>query len=319
MTPDITSAQRRPDRPGGPIIYLVDEDPSFLRALSRRLRAEGYQVECFGSAEEFLSSRRRDVPGCAVLDLQMPGPSGLQLQETLAEGEEPLPVVFLTAHGDVCSSVRAKKGGALDFPAKPVRGDDLLEAVKRALDRGAVGREGRRKKREWRTRFERLSPREREVFVLVVRGLPNKQIADVLGISERTIKAHRGQVMHKMGVQSGAELGRAVEWIRDFFEPERQRTDERPTKMPIGSIRASAGSLNCPKRQYRTDRQLCDDYWQSSYKKCLPPNAPLPLSMMIQGSTVPCSGSCGRPGLRRTGLVRQRIFLHTMHPRRTPA
>ena len=223
MTHDITSAQGGPQRPGAPIIYLVDDDPSFVRALSRRLQAEGYQVECFGSAKEFLTHRRRDVPGCAVLDLQMPGPSGLELQETLTQGEEPLPLVFLTAHGDVSSSVRAMKGGAVDFLTKPVRGDDLLEAVQRALDRGAVDREARRKKREWRARFERLSPREREVFALVVRGLPNKQIADVLGVSERTIKAHRGQVMHKMGVQSGAELGRAVEWLGDFFRTTRQQ------------------------------------------------------------------------------------------------
>jgi len=222
MTPDITSAQGGPDRQGASIIYLVDDDPPFVRALSRRLRAEGYQVECFGSAEEFLR-RRRDSPGCAVLDLQMPGPSGLELQETLAQGEEPMPVVFLTGHGDVPSSVRAMKGGAVGFLTKPVRGDDLLEAVRRALDRGAVDREARRKKREWHARFERLSPREREVFVLIVRGLPNKQIADVLGVTERTIKAHRGQVMHKMRVQSGAELGRAVEWLGEFFQASRQQ------------------------------------------------------------------------------------------------
>lgn len=223
MTPNITSTQGGPGNPGPPIIYLVDDDPSFIRALSRRFRAEGYQVECFGSAEEFLRSRRRDFPGCAVLDLQMPGPSGLELQETLSQGEEPLPVVFLTGHGDVPSSVRAMKGGAVDFLTKPVRGDDLLEAVKRALERGAVDREARRKKREWCARFERLSPREREVFALIVRGLPNKQIADVLGVTERTIKAHRGQVMHKMRVQSGAELGRAVEWLGEFFQAERQQ------------------------------------------------------------------------------------------------
>jgi FixJ family two-component response regulator len=202
---------------------LVDDDPSFVRALSRRLQAEGYQVECFGSAKEFLTHRRQDVPGCAVLDLQMPGPSGLELQETLSHGEEPLPLVFLTAHGDVSSSVRAMKGGAVDFLTKPVRGDDLLEAVRRALDRGAVDREARRTKREWGARFERLSPREREVFALIVRGLPNKQIADVLGVSERTIKAHRGQVMHKMRVQSGAELGRAVQWLGEFFQAGRQQ------------------------------------------------------------------------------------------------
>jgi FixJ family two-component response regulator len=215
--PDIESAQSGVERQGAPVIYLVDDDPSFLRALSRRLRAEGYEVECFDSVEEFLGRSRSDIPACAVLDLQMPGAGGLELQETLAEADDPLPVVFLTAHADVPSSVRAMKGGAVDFLRKPVRGDDLLEAIRLALTRGAAQREKRRQKREWGTRYERLSPREREVFVLVVRGLLNKQIADVLGVSERTVKAHRGQVMHKMGVQSGAELGRAVEWLSDFF------------------------------------------------------------------------------------------------------
>jgi len=215
--PDIESAQSGVERQGAPVIYLVDDDPSFLRALSRRLRAEGYEVECFDSVEEFLGRSRSDIPACAVLDLQMPGAGGLELQETLAQADDPLPVVFLTAHGDVPSSVRAMKGGAVDFLRKPVRGDDLLEAIRLALTRGAAQREKRRQKREWGTRYERLSPREREVFVLVVRGLLNKQIADVLGVSERTVKAHRGQVMHKMGVQSGAELGRAVEWLSDFF------------------------------------------------------------------------------------------------------
>lgn len=215
--PDLESAQSGVERQGAPVIYLVDDDPSFLRALSRRLRAEGYEVECFDSVEEFLGRSRSDIPACAVLDLQMPGAGGLELQETLAEADDPLPVVFLTAHADVPSSVRAMKGGAVDFLRKPVRGDDLLEAIRLALTRGAAQREKRRQKREWGTRYERLSPREREVFVLVVRGLLNKQIADVLGVSERTVKAHRGQVMHKMGVQSGAELGRAVEWLSDFF------------------------------------------------------------------------------------------------------
>jgi RNA polymerase sigma factor (sigma-70 family) len=217
MMPNIESAQSGVERQGAPVIYLVDDNPSFLRALSRRLRGDGYEVECFDSAEEFLRRHRSDIPGCAVLDLQMPGPGGLELQETLAQADDPLPVVFLTAHGDVPSSVRAMKGGAVDFLRKPVRGDDLLNAIRLALARGAALREKRRQKRAWSTRYERLSPREREVFVLVVRGLPNKQIADVLGVSERTVKAHRSQLMHKMGVQSGAELGRAVEWLSDFF------------------------------------------------------------------------------------------------------
>jgi FixJ family two-component response regulator len=216
-----------------PLVYLVDDDPSFLSALSRRLRIAGYQVECFSSTEEFLKRRRSDALGCAILDLQMPGPGGLELQEALARADEPLPVIFLTAHGDVPSSVRAMKGGAVDFLTKPVRGEDLLDAVQRALARGAAATEMRRKKRDWAARYERLSPREREVFQLVVRGLPNKQIADVLGVSERTIKAHRSQVMHKMGVQSGAELGRAVEWLSDFFQPKPTAHTSKPGKREL--------------------------------------------------------------------------------------
>jgi len=218
MNDDISNVRGGVPDQATALIYLVDDDPSFLSALSRRLRVAGYQVECFSAAEEFLKRRRSNASGCAVLDLQMPGPGGLELQEALIQADEPLPVIFLTAHGDVPSSVRAMKGGAVDFLTKPVRGQDLLDAVQRALARGAAAREMQRKKRDWGARYERLSPREREVFELVVRGLPNKQIADVLRVSERTIKAHRGQVMHKMGVQSGAELGRAVEWLADFFQ-----------------------------------------------------------------------------------------------------
>jgi FixJ family two-component response regulator len=210
--------QSESQRQHAPIIYLVDDDPFFLRALSRRLRAADYQVETFGSAEEFLTRRRSDVAGCAVLDLRLPGPGGLELQEALAQADEPLPVVFLTAHGDISSSVHAMKRGAVDFLTKPVRGIELRDAVQRALARGAAARETRRQKRAWGARYESLTSREREVFALVVMGLLNKQISDVLGTSERTVKAHRAQVMHKMGVQSAAELGRAVEWLGEIFQ-----------------------------------------------------------------------------------------------------
>jgi FixJ family two-component response regulator len=212
-----------------PIIYLVDDDPSFLRALSRRLRAADYQVETFGSAEQFLNRAPSEATGCAVLDLQMTGLSGLKLQEALTQAEETLPVVFLTAHGDVSSSVRAMKGGAVDFLTKPVPGDELLEAVQRAVARHAAEQQ----KRERRARYKRLTPRECEVFALVVSGRPNKQIADVLGISERTVKEHRGRVMQKMGVQSPAELGRAVEWLGDLL-PSGPALREAPREKPQG-------------------------------------------------------------------------------------
>lgn len=210
--------QRRPT----PLLYLVDDDPSFLRALSRLLQAGGYQVEAFASPEEFLRRRRSEAPGCVVLDLNMPGPGGLGLQEALARAEEPLPIVFLTAHGDVPSAVRAMKGGAEDFLTKPVQGEELTAAVERALARGAAEREARRREREWRARYKSLTPREREVYALLVRGLLNKQIAGELHTCERTIKAHRAQVMRKMGVHSTAELGRGVEWLGQSFCPKGQ-------------------------------------------------------------------------------------------------
>jgi FixJ family two-component response regulator len=218
MTHEVNRKQSQIQPPGAPIVYLVDDDPSFLRALSRRLQAAGYQVEAFESAEDFRIGGSSHAPACAILDLQMPGLGGLGLQELLARADEPVPVIFLTAHGDVPSSVRAMKLGAVDFLTKPVRGDELLEAVQRALAYDAAMREMRRHKRNWRARYERLTAREREVFKLVARGLPNKQIADLLQISERTVKAHRGQVMTKMAVQSPAELGRAAEWLGDSFQ-----------------------------------------------------------------------------------------------------
>ena len=219
MTHQTASPSRvEAQRPRAPIVYVVDDDPSLLCALSRRLRADAYQVETFGSAEEFLSRPRAGVAGCVVLDLQMPGPGGLELQAALAQADDPLPVVFLTGHGDVASSVRAMKGGAVDFLTKPFRGEELVEAVRRALARGAAEQQTRRQRRAWRGRYERLTAREREVFALVVSGRPNKQIADALGTCERTVKAHRAQVMHKMGVQSPAELGRAVEWLGEAFQ-----------------------------------------------------------------------------------------------------
>src|SRR5215831_20659250 len=152
-----------------PVVYLVDDDPSFLRALSRRLQAAGYQVEAFGSAEQFLRRRRSEAPGCAVLDLRMPGPGGLGLQEALVKAEEPLPVIFLTGHGDVPSTVQAMKGGAVDFLLKPVEDDQLLEAIAGALRRHAAARADAAGREKARARWSRLTPRERQVCALVAR------------------------------------------------------------------------------------------------------------------------------------------------------
>jgi FixJ family two-component response regulator len=193
-----------------PVVHVVDDDPSLSRAVSRRLEAEGFEVVTFDSAEAFLSALT-DGPGCVVLDLRMPGAGGLDVQEALARRADPLPVVFLTGHGDVHSSVRAMKAGAVDFLTKPVTGDELVEAVRRAIGLDESARASRRQARDLRARYARLTRREREVFALVARGLLNKQIAGELGMAERTVKAHRGRVMEKMELQSVAELALAAE------------------------------------------------------------------------------------------------------------
>ena len=202
-----------------PVIYLVDDDVSLLRALGRRLRAAGFDVEAFDSARGFLAHHRAGRTACVVVDLQMPDLCGLTLQNLLAAEDDPPPVVFLTAHGDIPSSVRAMKGGAVDFLTKPVRGEELIDAVNRALQRVDRERESRSLTRMWRGRYALLTPAETRVFALVVAGLPNKGIAAETGVSERTVKAHRAEVMRKLSVQSAAELGRAVEWIGEKFVP----------------------------------------------------------------------------------------------------
>jgi len=203
-----------------PTVHLVDDDPSILPALSRLLRSAGYRVEPFSSAEEFLNHRNKfpEVPGCAIVDPKLPGLSGLELQESLSKQQEPLPVIFLTGHGDIPSTVHAMKHNAVDFLTKPVSAGDLLPAVKRALDADIRAREARRQKRMILERYETLTPREREVMAWVVRGLLNKQVAFELGTTERTIKAHRAQIMAKMQVGSLAELVRISEQLDNWLE-----------------------------------------------------------------------------------------------------
>jgi FixJ family two-component response regulator len=191
-------------------VCVVDDDASFLRAISRRLEAADFEIEAFSSAEAFLSRRSRS-PGCVVVDLRMEGQSGLELQDAIAGMDEPLPVIFLTGHGDVPSSVRAMKRGAVDFLTKPVAGDQLIDAVQRAIALDASARSERQALRELRGRYARLTARERQVFAFVARGLLNKQIAGELGTTERTVKAHRAHVMRKMEAQSVADLTRAAE------------------------------------------------------------------------------------------------------------
>ena len=189
-------------------IYLVDDDASFLTAVSRLLRAGGYAVQIFSSSAEFLQRPAGDTLGCVVLDLHMPGAGGLELQTALAEADDPMPVIFLTGHGDIPSSVRAMRQGAVDFLTKPVKKEPLFEAVGRALARNVAERERRACLRALQERYDTLTPREREVLAHVIAGQLNKQIAGDLHTCERTIKAHRAAIMNKLSLQSVAELVR---------------------------------------------------------------------------------------------------------------
>jgi FixJ family two-component response regulator len=194
-----------------PIIHVVDDDPSFRTAVTRLLRAAKYEVRIYASASEFLDSDPCAESGCILLDLQMPGMGGLDLQQSLARMEERLPIIFLTGHGDIPASVSAMKAGAVDFLTKPVQRETLLRVVQNALGVDAKGRAARAVLRELQERYERLTPREREVLAHVVGGKLNKQIAFDLGAAERTIKAHRASIMAKLGVQSVAELARLAQ------------------------------------------------------------------------------------------------------------
>lgn len=193
--------------PPSPTIFVVDDDVSFRNAIARLLHAGGYAVQTFASATDFLEIVRGRTPGCVLLDVHMPGLTGLQLQSALARAENPLPIVFVTGQGDIPTSVQAIRAGAEDFLTKPIRKSVLFPAITRALARDAQEREQRARRRELRARFEALTPREREVLTHVLRGQLNKQIASDLATSERTIKAHRANLMAKLQVQSVAELG----------------------------------------------------------------------------------------------------------------
>jgi FixJ family two-component response regulator len=197
-----------------PLIHVVEDDESLRIALLRLLAAAGFEALGYASTGEFLLHPTVNRPGCVLLDVRLPGPSGLDLQDAMREHAIALPIIFLTGHADVSSSVRAMKAGAVDFLEKPVDRDTLLGAVARALARDVEGRTTREHTHQLLARFGMLTPREREIFNRVVEGKANKTIAHELGIAERTVKVHRAQVMAKLGVDSSAELGGLAEQLR---------------------------------------------------------------------------------------------------------
>jgi FixJ family two-component response regulator len=197
-----------------PLIHVVDDDPSMRNALLRLLGAAGFEARGYSSTGDFLVQSPPDRPGCLLLDLRLPGPSGLELQAALQQQGIMLPIVFLSGRATVASSVRAMKAGAVDFLTKPVKRDTLLDAVGRALARDAAQRTAREEADRVQMRFASLTPRQREVFDRIVAGKLNKQIADELGIAERTVKREREQVMAKLDANSAADLGRLAELLQ---------------------------------------------------------------------------------------------------------
>ncbi|MBY0323074.1 MAG: response regulator transcription factor [Reyranella sp.] len=196
-----------------PTVFVIDDDEDMRSALGNLFRSVGHEVKLFGSAAEFLQDTSSDAPGCLVLDVRLPGMSGLDFQNKLASTNAHIPIVFMTGHGDIPMSVRAMKAGAVDFLTKPFRDQDMLDAVTRAIEADRTRRSSQQATSGVRDSYGRLSPREREVMTLVTRGLMNKQVAHELGLSEITVKLYRGQAMRKMGAGSLADLVRMAELL----------------------------------------------------------------------------------------------------------
>jgi FixJ family two-component response regulator len=198
------------------MVFVIEDDPSFRRSTEALIGSAGFNVQTFSSAEEFLCSRRPDVPACLVLDVRLPHLSGLDLQRELAKTSVEIPIIFITGHGDIPMTVQAMKGGATEFLTKPFREQDLLDAINKGINFDRAARLQRAKLGDLRRRYHSLTAREREVMAHVVTGMLNKQVAQELGTTEKTIKVHRGHIMQKMGVKSFADLVRAAEKLGIF-------------------------------------------------------------------------------------------------------
>ena len=194
-----------------PIVFVIDDDASVREAVEDLLRSVDLQVMSFGSTQEFLRSKRPETTGCIVLDVRLPGPSGLDLQRVLMESGIHLPIIFISGHGDIPMSVRAMKSGAVEFLTKPLREQELLDAIQAGIERDRTRRQEAKVVAELQERFDSLTPREREVLSLVVTGRPNKQIAAQLELSEMTVKVHRSQLMRKMRAKSLVDLVRMAD------------------------------------------------------------------------------------------------------------
>jgi FixJ family two-component response regulator len=223
------------------IVYVIDDDLSVRQALSSLIRSVGLRAETFASGQDFLGRARPDVPSCLVLDVQLPGSSGLDLPDELRTADVRIPIIFITGHGTIPMSVRAMKAGAVEFLTKPFREEDLIAAIQQALERDRAARQERAELAELRGRFEKLTARERDVFALVVTGRLNKQIAADLGTAEQTVKVHRGRIMQKLGAGSVAELVRFAERIAGqpwaaVFSPATRPKDGSPSEPGAGEM-----------------------------------------------------------------------------------
>jgi FixJ family two-component response regulator len=224
-----------------PTVFVVDDDVSFSRGLGRLLRASGHRVESFASPLEFMSSWRPDHPGCLLLDIRLPGVTGLDVQRWVAGSSCPIPIIFMTGHADIESCVQAMKAGATDFLLKPFQDEELLSAVERAFAKDLAERRRREELRGMRDRLARLTTRELQVFSLVAKGLLNKQIGALLGAKEGTVKMHRGHVMLKLQVRSVAELVTFANHL-GLDDPRNSPHAIAPYRPLVGSGRAAAGT-----------------------------------------------------------------------------